>query len=184
LPAWRWTGATCRGRPRRRLHAPLKCHHRGDRRRPQTTARDKKVHSSSRQAARPAREDQGTVRPRVAPNKTGASKLQRATPHQADPPRRSEERPAPVHQLFNGSDRPDSDSLQRCRSWGKSTDSASTSSTPQVVDSGTASRRLQSWQSPGCSRFPRRRQGPRTNPGRRRGRRISPRADEGAHCRR
>jgi hypothetical protein len=37
LPARRWTGATCRGRPRRRLPAPQKCHHRGGCRRPRAT---------------------------------------------------------------------------------------------------------------------------------------------------
>jgi hypothetical protein len=41
-------------------------------RQPQAAARDKTVGSSSRQAARPAREDQRTVRPRVAPSRTGA----------------------------------------------------------------------------------------------------------------
>jgi hypothetical protein len=113
-------------------------------RRPQTAAHDKNVGSSSRQAAHPAREDQQMVRPRVAPSRTGASKSQRAAPRQAEPPRRSEERPAPIHQLYDGSDRPNSDSLQRRRSWGKSTDSESTPSTPQVVDFGAAPRRLQS----------------------------------------
>jgi hypothetical protein len=107
--------------------------------RPQKAARDKNVGSSSRQAARPAREDQRTVCPRVAPSKMGASESQRAAPSQADPPRQSEERPALVRQLFDGSDHPDSDSLQRHRSRAKSTDSASTPSTLQVVDSRTAS---------------------------------------------
>jgi hypothetical protein len=49
-------------------------------RRPQTVVRDKKVGSSSRQVARPAREDQRTVRPRMAPSRTGASESQRAAP--------------------------------------------------------------------------------------------------------
>jgi hypothetical protein len=80
----------------------------------------------------------------VEPRRTGASGSQRATPRQANPPRRSEERPAPVCQIYNGSDRPDSDSLQRRRSRAKLTDSASTPSTPQAVDSNAAPRRLQS----------------------------------------
>jgi hypothetical protein len=52
--------------------------------------------------------------------------------------------------------------LQRRRSRAKSTNSASTPSTPEVVDSGVTPRRLQSLlppfsrQSPGCSHFPRR----------------------------
>jgi hypothetical protein len=68
----------------------------------------------------------------------------RAAPHQADPSRLSEERPTPVRQLFDSSDRPNSDSLQRRRSRAKSTDSASTPSAPQAVDSGAAPRHLQS----------------------------------------
>jgi hypothetical protein len=68
----------------------------------------------------------------------------RAAPHQADPSRLSEERPTPVRQLFDGSDRPNSDSLQRRRSRAKSTDSASTPSAAQAVDSGAAPRHLQS----------------------------------------
>jgi hypothetical protein len=75
--------------------------------------RDETVGSSLRQAARFTREDQRTVRPRVAPSGTGASKSQRSTPRQADPPRRSEERPVSACQLYDGSDRLDSDSLQR-----------------------------------------------------------------------
>jgi hypothetical protein len=113
-------------------------------RRLQTAARDKNVGSSSRPAARPAREDQRTVRPRVAPSRTGASESQRVVRHKQTPPKRSEERLAPVRQLFNGSDRPDSDSLQRRRLRVRSTDSASTPSTLQAVDSGVAPRRLQS----------------------------------------
>jgi hypothetical protein len=74
----------------------------------------------------------------------GASGSQRAAPRQADPPRRSEERPTPVRQLYDGSDRPDSDSLQRHRSWVKSMESASTPSVPQAVDFDAAPRRLQS----------------------------------------
>jgi hypothetical protein len=113
-------------------------------RRPQAAARDKNVGSSSRQAAHPTSEDQRTVLPRMAPSRTGTSESQRTTPLHADPPRRSEERPAPARQLYDGSDRPDSDSLQRHRSWGQSTNSASTPSAPQAVESGAAPRRLQS----------------------------------------
>jgi hypothetical protein len=80
----------------------------------------------------------------MAPSRTGASESQRAVPRQADPLRRSEERPAPVRQLFDGSNRPNSDSLQRRRSRAKSTDSALTPSVLQAVDSGVAPRRLQS----------------------------------------
>jgi hypothetical protein len=158
-------------------------------RRPQTAVRDKKLGSSSRQASCLAREDQRTVRPRVAPSKTGAFESQRAVPRQADPPRRSEVRPAPVRQLFDGFDRPDSDSLQRRRSWGKSPNSASTLSAPQAVDSGAAPWLLwllliRGGGAPDVHVSLAAGGGPRTNPGCRRGQRISPLADGGAHCRR
>jgi hypothetical protein len=84
------------------------------------------------------------VRPRVVPSGTGAPESQRDSPRQADPPRRSEERPAPACQLFDGSDRPNSDFLQRRRLRARSTDSVSTPSAPQEADSGAAPRRLQS----------------------------------------
>jgi hypothetical protein len=51
---------------------------------------------------------------------------------------------APVRQLLDGSDCPDSDSLQRHRSRARSRDSASTPSAPQVAESSAAPRRLQS----------------------------------------
>jgi hypothetical protein len=111
-------------------------------RRPQTAARDKNVGSSSRQVARPAQEEQRTVRPRMAPSGTRASESQRTAPRQADPSRRSEQRAAPARQLYDGSDRPDSDSLQRRRSRGKSTDTVSTPSALRVVESGIAPQRL------------------------------------------
>jgi hypothetical protein len=97
--------------------------------------RDKPMGSSSCRAARPAREDQRTVRPRVPPSETGTSESQRSAPRQSDPPRRLKERPAFTRQLYDGSDRPDSDSLQRRRSRGKSSDSASTSAPPAVEPS-------------------------------------------------
>jgi hypothetical protein len=82
-------------------------------RRPPVTGCDKTTGSSSRQAARPAREDQRVVRPRAVPSGAGAPEPQRSMPRQVDPPRRSEERPTSARQLYDGSDRPDSDSLQR-----------------------------------------------------------------------
>jgi hypothetical protein len=110
----------------------------------QAAERDKIVGLSSRQAARPAREDQRTVRPHVVPRGMGASETKRYVPRQADPPSRSEERPASARQLYDGSDRPDSDSLQRRGSWGRSSDSTSMPSTPPAVEPSAASRRLQS----------------------------------------
>jgi hypothetical protein len=55
-------------------------------RQPHAAVGDKTVGSSSRQAARPAREDQQMVRPRVAPSRTNASESQRSAPRQANPP--------------------------------------------------------------------------------------------------
>jgi hypothetical protein len=113
----------------------------------------------------------------------------RAPPRQADPPRRSEERPATVRQLFDGSDHPNSDSLQRRRSRARSTDLASMPSVPQEADSGAtpaapAVIAYPGRRSPGCSHFPRHWRGPRVNPGRGGGRRISPQAIGGAQCHR
>jgi hypothetical protein len=65
-------------------------------------------------------------------------------PRQADPLRRSEERPTSARQLYDGSDRPDSDSLQRRRSRVSSSDSVSTPSAPPVAEPSTAPWRLQS----------------------------------------
>jgi hypothetical protein len=53
-------------------------------------------------------------------------------------------RAPPSRHLFNGSDRPDTDSLQRRLSRERSTSSASTSSASQKADFGTAPQRLQS----------------------------------------
>jgi hypothetical protein len=50
----------------------------------------------------------------------------------------------PVRQLYDGSDRPDSDSLQRRRSRGRSSVSISTPSAVPVAELSTAPRRLQS----------------------------------------
>jgi hypothetical protein len=73
---------------------------------------------------------------------TGASEPQRPAPRPADPLRRSKERPASARQLYDGSDRPNSDSLQRRWSRGRSSDSASMSSAPPVTKPSAAPRRL------------------------------------------
>jgi hypothetical protein len=62
----------------------------------------------------------------------------------APAPRRSEERTTSTHHLLDGSDRPDTDSLQRRRSKARLTDSASTLSATQGEDSDTVPWRLQS----------------------------------------
>jgi hypothetical protein len=98
------------------------------------TEHDKTTGSVSRQVTRPTREDQRMVHPRAVPSGTSASEPQRSAPRQVDTPRRSEERPASTCQLYDGSDHPDSDSLQRRRSQGRSSDSASTSSAPPVAE--------------------------------------------------
>jgi hypothetical protein len=131
-------------------------------RQPQATVHDKTVGSSSRQAARLTREDQRTVRPRVAPSGTGASEPQISAPHQADPPRRSEERPAFARQLYDGSDHPDSDSpaeaLIAGEVFGLGVDAERTAGggakrCPTTFAVIAHPRR----QGPGCSRVPRRR---------------------------
>jgi hypothetical protein len=88
--------------------------------------------------------DQRTVRSRAASSGTGASEPQRPAPRQVGPPRRSEERPASARQLYDGSDRPDSDSLQRRRPRGRLSDSASTPSAPPVAEQSAIPRCLQS----------------------------------------
>jgi hypothetical protein len=125
------------------------------------------------------------VCPHVAPSGTGVPESQRAPPRQADLPRRSEERPARVRQLFDGSDRPDSGSLQRRRSRARSTNSTSSPSAPQEVYSGARLAASAIIAYPGrrsleCSRFPRGWQGPRVTPDRGGGQRISPGAIGGA----
>jgi hypothetical protein len=113
-------------------------------RRPEPAARKKNVGSSSRSAARPVREDQQAAHPRMAPGGSSASESRQDPPRQADLPRRTEERATPHRHLFDGSDHPDSDSLQRRPSRARSTGSASMPSAPEEADSGAAPRRLQS----------------------------------------
>jgi hypothetical protein len=80
----------------------------------------------------------------VASGGTGTSESQRTSPCQADPPRRSKEQPASARQLYDGSDRPDSDSLQRCRTRGEVDGLCVDTTTLQVVESGGTTRYLQS----------------------------------------
>jgi hypothetical protein len=113
-------------------------------RRPEPAAREKNASSSSRSVARPVREDQQVARPRMGPGGSSASEARRDPPCRVDPPRRSEERATPPCHLFDGSDRPDLDYLQRRPSRARSTGSASTPSAPQEADSDAAPWRLQS----------------------------------------
>jgi hypothetical protein len=80
----------------------------------------------------------------VVPSGTGASEMQRSAPCQADPARRSEERPSFARQLYDGSDHPDSDSLQRRPSRRRSSDSVSMPSAPPAAEPSAAPRHLQS----------------------------------------
>jgi hypothetical protein len=84
------------------------------------------------------------VRPRVVPGGPDVCEVRRDPPHRADPPRRSEEWPAPSRHLFDGSDHLDADSLQRRRSRARSAGPTSTSSASQQAVSNAAPRRLQS----------------------------------------
>jgi hypothetical protein len=120
-PAWWLTGAICRGRPR----LPPRAAEVSSSRCPQSASCDKNVGSTSRQAPRPARENQRTAYTRPEPSRIGVTGSQSAAPCEADPSRQSEERPAPARQLYDDSNYPYSDSLQRPRSRGKSSDSMS-----------------------------------------------------------
>jgi hypothetical protein len=80
----------------------------------------------------------------MVPGGLSALEAWRDLPRRVDPPRWSEERTTPSRHLFDGSDRLDSDSLQRLRSRARSTGSTLTSSAPQDADSGAAPWRLQS----------------------------------------
>jgi hypothetical protein len=84
--------------------------------RPRAARCDKTVDSSSRPAASVVREDQQMTRSCATPGRTGAPETRRPAPRQANPLRRSEERPSSARQIYDGSERPDSDSLQR-RRW-------------------------------------------------------------------
>jgi hypothetical protein len=119
------------------LSSPLRDAEVSSSRRPREAGRDNIVGSSSRPAAPPARVGLRSTRSHTTPSGTG-------TPEQIDPPRRSEERSVSVRQFYYASDRPDSDSLQRRRSRGRSSDSASTPSAAPMVEPSAAPRRLQS----------------------------------------
>jgi hypothetical protein len=113
-------------------------------RRPREAGHDKVVGSSSRPAAPPVRVGLRSTRSCTTPRGIGTPEPPRSVPHQIDPPRRSEERSVPVRQLYDGSDHPNSDSLQRRRSRGRSSDSTLTPSAVLVVDPSAAPRCLQS----------------------------------------
>jgi hypothetical protein len=147
-------------------------------RRPREAGHDKIVGSSSCSEAPSARVGRRSTRSRRVPSRTGAPELQRCAPCQTDPLRWSEERSVSVCQLYDGSDRPDSNSLQRRRSRGRSSDSATTPSAPPAAESSAAPRCLQSLLirggGAGCSCAPCRRRGPWAKPGHCGGRRNSP----------
>jgi hypothetical protein len=83
------------------------------------------------------------TRSRATPSGTGAPESQRSAPRQADPLRRSEETPSSARHIYYGSERPNSDSLQRHRSRGRLLDLASTLIVPPVAEPSAAPRRLQ-----------------------------------------
>jgi hypothetical protein len=83
------------------------------------------------------------TRSRATPGGTGAPEPWRPAPRQDDPPRRSEERSSSADQIYDRWERPDSDSLQRRRSRGRSTDLASTSTVPPVAEPSAALQHLQ-----------------------------------------
>jgi hypothetical protein len=138
--ARRLIGAICRGRPRHPCPAALNVvvapAAGGE-------ARQDRGHEHT-PVAPPIREDQRMTRSRATPSGTGATESHRAAPRQADPPRRSKERSLSARQIYDGSERPDSNSLQRRRSRGRSSDLASTLIVPPVAEPSAAPRRLQS----------------------------------------
>jgi hypothetical protein len=75
-----------------------------------------------------------------------ASEGQRDPPNQDDPPRRlvKHEPHPPPHHLYDDSDRPDAESLQRRSSKVRSTPPASAPGAPQGADTSVPPRRLQS----------------------------------------
>jgi hypothetical protein len=112
--------------------------------RPREVGQDKTVGSSSRPVAFPARVGLRSTLSLTHP-------AERALPSRRDPrsiksipPRRSEERSVSVHQIYDGSDCPDFDSLQRCRLRGRSSYSVSTPSAAPVAEPSSAQRCLQS----------------------------------------
>jgi hypothetical protein len=112
-------------------------------RRPQMAACDKNVGSSSRQAARPAREDQRTIRTRAEPSRTGAPGRKVPRPAKLSP--RGSQRSG--HLPFTNSTMVWTvPTATPCRGTGhgRSRRTVSTPSAPQAVDPGAAPRRLQS----------------------------------------
>jgi hypothetical protein len=157
-------------------------------RRPQMAACDKNVGSSSRQAARPAREDQRTIRTRAEPSRTGAPGRKVPRPAKLSPrgSRRSGHlpfanstmvrtvpTPTPCRGVGHGrSRRTMCRHRARRRQW------------IPVPPCSACSRYLSRAAEPWTFTCPSSPVGPRSNPGRRRGRRISPCAVRGARCRR
>jgi hypothetical protein len=143
--------------------------------------RDKIVGSSSHSVAPPTRVGLRSTRSRTGPTGTGTPELQRSAPRQTNPPRRSEERSVSVRQIYDGSDCPDSDSLQRRLSRGRSSDACGGTERYPAALTVVA---YPGWWGPGCSCAPCRRRGPWSNPSRCGGQRHSPRANGGECCRR
>jgi hypothetical protein len=150
---------------------------------------DNIVGSTSRQAARPAREDQRTVRPHAAPSGTGASESQRSAPLEADTPqegRRSGRRPpasftmAPIAPTLTPAEVAIAGEVV---GLGVDVEHA-TGGGARCCPAAPAVIAYLGRQSPGRSRVPHRRRGPRSNPGCRGGRGVSPRASRGACCHR
>jgi hypothetical protein len=98
------TGAICRGRPCLRRFVVPRCRRRAGHGRRGTTV----VGSSSHPAAPLVRVGLQSTRSRTAPSGTGTLEPPRSAPRQIDPLRRSEECSVPVRQLYDSSDRPNS----------------------------------------------------------------------------
>jgi hypothetical protein len=113
-------------------------------RRPEPAAREKGAGSSLRSVALLVREDQRVTHSHMMLGSPGASEVRRDPPRQDDPPRMPVEHKPSPHHLFDGFDRPNTDSLQRRPSRARSTTPTLTLSVPQGVDTSAVPQRLQS----------------------------------------
>jgi hypothetical protein len=168
-PARRWIGATCWGRPRRRLPAPQNCHRQGGHRWPRTTrmlarARDQQLAPPERTSGRPA----------LAWRPAGRAPPSHREPRPAKPTPRGGRRRDRL-QSANFSMVPTTPTRTPCRGAGRGRGRQTRHrrrvcrrrQIPAPPPAPVVITYLGRW-SPGCSRIPRHWRGPRVNPGRRR----------------
>jgi hypothetical protein len=180
LPTRRLTGATCQGRPHCRLLAVQKCRRRNSRKwpcmtRPWARARVRRLAPPERTSGRSA----------LVWRPAGREPPSRRDPRLAKPTlregRRSGRRPltsftmaptTPTPIPCRGADRGESRRTRRRRRAHRRRQS-------QALPRGVCSHCLSKSGGPGCSRVPHRQRGPQSNPDRRGGQGVSPRAGGG-----